>query len=209
MTDVFGDEIVVFLAHHGEVGVEVRPDCVTLSLTQRRVAKIVDTTSVDVDLHRRNRIETDGFDKGATTGDSSAVRVAGGNSLNRGLRWCDLDAIISVNSLVEPWRDAQTRRCTPERGTLDVGQVTVSKLGATATTKEILAVLSAGSRPVNRSLQSFDLAAILTIGYCGPSLRGNRFCRWATRILHEHLLPLRTSREHRDPHVNAFIKVTA
>lgn len=80
---------------------------------------------------------------------------------------------------------------------------------AVATTKAFLAVQSAGSRPVNRGLQSFDLAAILTIGYRGSSLRGTQVYRWATRILREHLLPHPTSREHRGLRTDAFIKVTA
>lgn len=96
MTDVRGDEIVEFLAHHGKAGVEVRPDCVKLWLTRRRVAKNYDTTSVDVGLHLRNMIETGGLDRGATTGDSSAVRVAGGPLFNRGLPSFDLDAVLSA-----------------------------------------------------------------------------------------------------------------
>lgn len=78
-----------------------------------------------------------------------------------------------------------------------------------ATTQEFLVVHTAGISPVNRSLQSFDLAAILTIGYRGPFHRGKRFCRWATRILREHLLPQPASREHRGLHASALIKVTA
>lgn len=113
---------------------------------------------------------------------------------------------------VEGSRGSRIRRCTsrrlPERATGDVGQVTVSKLGAAATTKEFLAVQTAGSHPVNRSLHSFNLDAVLSTGYRGKSLRSIPFRPWATRILREHLLRQPTSREHRGLNANAFIKVT-
>jgi len=57
--------------------------------------------------------------------------------------------------------------------------------GATVSNLEI--VRQEGSRKVKRSIEHFNLDAVISVGYRVNSPRATRFRQWATRILREHL----------------------
>lgn len=57
--------------------------------------------------------------------------------------------------------------------------------GATVSKLEI--VRQEGSRKVKRSIEHFNLDAVISVGYRVNSSRATRFRQWATRILREHL----------------------
>ena len=62
------------------------------------------------------------------------------------------------------------------------------ELDQTATCKELLQVRSEGKRSVQRKLKTYNLNAILAVGYRVRSPRGSQFRRWATTVLHDYLV---------------------
>ena len=56
------------------------------------------------------------------------------------------------------------------------------------TARKIRVVRKEGNRSVNRTLDSYNLDMIISVGYKVNSKRGVKFRQWATRILKDHLL---------------------
>ncbi len=54
-----------------------------------------------------------------------------------------------------------------------------------ATTEEISVVRREGNRDVNRTLQFYNLDAIISVGYRVNSIRATQFRQWATSVLRE------------------------
>lgn len=54
-----------------------------------------------------------------------------------------------------------------------------------ATTEKISVVRQEGSREVNRTLQFYNLDAVISVGYRVNSIRATRFRQWATSVLRE------------------------
>ncbi|MBR6197515.1 MAG: virulence RhuM family protein [Bacteroidaceae bacterium] len=54
-----------------------------------------------------------------------------------------------------------------------------------ATTEKISVVRQEGAREVNRSLQFYNLDAVISVGYRVNSIRATQFRQWATSVLRE------------------------
>ncbi len=54
-----------------------------------------------------------------------------------------------------------------------------------ATTEKISVVRQEGTREVNRSLQFYNLDAVISVGYRVNSIRSTQFRQWATSVLRE------------------------
>jgi len=72
-----------------------------------------------------------------------------------------------------------------------------NELNEEATAKDFLVVRQEGSRKVKRTLQHYNLDAIISVGYRVNSSRATRFRQWATRVLREHLTQGYSLNEHR------------
>jgi len=66
-----------------------------------------------------------------------------------------------------------------------------------ATHKDFLLVRREGSRDVTRSIQHYDLDAIISVGYRVHSPRGVHFRKWATNVLRQRILDENAARLHR------------
>lgn len=62
------------------------------------------------------------------------------------------------------------------------------ELNSEATHKEYLSVRKEGSREVKRSLDYYNLDAIISVGYRINSIRGTQFRIWATNTLREYII---------------------
>jgi hypothetical protein len=89
-------EIVVDEAPDDGVHVEVLVDHETVSLTQRQMADLFETSTDNVGLHIKNTYSEGELEAGATTEESSVVRSEGGRQVRRRVRRYNLDVIISV-----------------------------------------------------------------------------------------------------------------
>ena len=57
-----------------------------------------------------------------------------------------------------------------------------------ATTEKISVVRREGNRGVNRTLQFYNLDAIISVGYRVNSIRATQFRQWATSVLREYAI---------------------
>jgi hypothetical protein len=62
------------------------------------------------------------------------------------------------------------------------------ELNRNATVKEILTVQTEGNRKVNRTLEFYNLDAIISVGYRINSMQATTFRIWATSVLKEYLI---------------------
>ena len=78
---------------------------------------------------------------------------------------------------------------TPENVLMHIQNIfSDDELHETATTKDFLAVRTEGRRQVKRTLQHYNLDAIISVGYRVNSKRGVRFRQWASGVLKQHLV---------------------
>ena len=60
------------------------------------------------------------------------------------------------------------------------------ELECEATTRKIRIVQTEGSRQVNRSIEHYNLDAVISVGYRVNSIRATQFRRWATQVLAQY-----------------------
>ncbi len=78
--------------------------------------------------------------------------------------------------------------CTPENVLQHLKNIyTEEELAPDATTKKFLVVRREGSRDVRRSIDHYNLDAIIAVGYRVNSKKATRFRQWATRTLKEYI----------------------
>ena len=78
---------------------------------------------------------------------------------------------------------------TPQNITLHLGNVyKTSKLEREATSKDFLLVQQEGNRTITRSVNCYNLDAIISVGYRVNSTRATQFRIWATKVLKEYLV---------------------
>ena len=57
-----------------------------------------------------------------------------------------------------------------------------------ATAEKISVVRREGSRDVNRSIQFYNLDAVISVGYRVNSIRATQFRQWATSVLRQYAI---------------------
>lgn len=83
---------------------------------------------------------------------------------------------------------AQLFDCTPENVLQHLKNIYAEEeLSQEATTKKFLVVRQEGSRQVRRSLDHYNLDAIIAVGYRVNSKKATRFRQWATKTLKEYI----------------------
>lgn len=103
------------------------------------------------------------------------------------------------NGVVEVQLEKETVWLSQEQmaGLFDVQKAAVSKhlknifasgeLERAATVSKMETVQHEGNRTVTRTIEHYNLDAVISVGYRVNSVRATRFRQWATRILREHL----------------------
>ena len=78
---------------------------------------------------------------------------------------------------------------TPQNITIHLGKVySAGELDRAATSKDFLLVQSEGGRQITRSVNCYNLDAIISVGYRVNSSRATQFRIWATQILKEYMV---------------------
>lgn len=78
---------------------------------------------------------------------------------------------------------------TPQNITMHLKNIyKTGELAESATSKDFLLVQHEGTRDIVRSVNCYNLDAIISIGYRVNSARATQFRIWATKILKEYLL---------------------
>ena len=83
---------------------------------------------------------------------------------------------------------AELFECTPENVLQHLKNIYAEEeLKPEATTKKFLVVRQEGTRQVRRTLEHYNLDAIIAVGYRVNSKKATRFRQWATRTLKEYI----------------------
>ena len=100
---------------------------------------------------------------------------------------------------------------TPQNITLHLRTIYKDKeLHKSATCKEYLQVQIEGNRTIQRKVKSYNLDAIIAVGYRINSVVGTRFRQWATKTLREHITKGYTlNRKRIAQNYDAFTKAVA
>ena len=78
---------------------------------------------------------------------------------------------------------------TPQNITIHLKNVySAGELDRSATSKDFLLVQNEGGRDITRSVNCYNLDAIISVGYRVNSARATQFRIWATSVLREYLL---------------------
>lgn len=78
---------------------------------------------------------------------------------------------------------------TPQNITLHLGNVyKTGELEREATSKDFLLVQQEGNRTITRSVNCYNLDAIISVGYRVNSTKATQFRIWATKVLKEYLV---------------------
>ena len=79
--------------------------------------------------------------------------------------------------------------CTTDNIGVHLGNIyKTGELKREATTEKISVVRQEGTRDVNRTLQFYNLDAVISVGYRVNSIRATQFRQWATSVLREYAI---------------------
>lgn len=81
------------------------------------------------------------------------------------------------------------------------------ELSKNSTTEKYSVVHQEGKREVKRTIQHYNLDAIISIGYRVNSKKGTQFRIWATKVLKEHLVKGYTENKHRLTQLKKIIRL--
>ena len=103
---------------------------------------------------------------------------------------------ISVDALIKDetiWLTqkamAELFDCTSDNISLHLKNIFAEgELQPEATTEKISVVQKEGNRDVKRSLEFYNLDAIISVGYRVNSIRATHFRKWATSVLKEYMI---------------------
>lgn len=107
-------EIRIFQSENGQTQVQVIFDRDTVWLSQKQMAQLFDKDADTIGLHLKNIYKSSELEEGATTEESSVVRLEGKRKVKRKIKLYNLDAIISVGYRVNSKRGIQFRKWANE-----------------------------------------------------------------------------------------------
>ncbi|GMX57806.1 MAG: virulence RhuM family protein [Candidatus Yanofskyibacterium parasiticum] len=103
------NQIIIYKTVGGDAKIEVRLEGETVWLSQKQMAELFDCSVDNVGLHLKNIYLEGELEEISTAEDSSVVQVEAGRSVNRPVKFYNLDAIISVGYRVNSLRGTQFR----------------------------------------------------------------------------------------------------
>ena len=112
---VTGSEIVFYQTEDGRSRIEVRLEDNTVWLTQRLMAELFQTTPQNITMHLRGIYADGELSEEATCKEYLQVQQETGRSVERRLRFYNLDVILAVGYRVRSERGTQFRRWATER----------------------------------------------------------------------------------------------
>jgi hypothetical protein len=110
-----GSEIVFYQTEDGRSRIEVRLEDNTVWLTQRLMAELFQTTPQNITMHLRGIYADGELSEEATCKEYLQVQQETGRSVERRLRFYNLEVILSVGYRVRSERGTQFRRWATER----------------------------------------------------------------------------------------------
>ena len=90
------NNIIIYTTEDGQVKIEVRLEDENVWLTQNAMAELFDTTKQNISGHIQNIFDEGELDEKATVKESLTVQTEGNRTVQRKVKYYNLDLIISV-----------------------------------------------------------------------------------------------------------------
>lgn len=103
------NNIIIYTTEDGQVKIEVRLEDENVWLTQNAMAELFDTTKQNISGHIQNIFDEGELDEKATVKESLTVQTEGNRTVQRKVKYYNLDLIISVGYRVKSIRGTQFR----------------------------------------------------------------------------------------------------
>ena len=103
------NQIIIYNTEDGETKIEVQMKNDTVWLSQKQMADLFDCSVDNVGLHLKNIYLEGELAEISTSEESSVVQIEGGRSINRPVKFYNLDAIISIGYRINSLRGTQFR----------------------------------------------------------------------------------------------------
>ena len=103
------NNIIIYTTEDGQVKIEVRLEDENVWLTQNAMAELFDTTKQNISGHIQNIFDEGELDEKATVKESLTVQTEGNRTIQRKVKYYNLDLIISVGYRVKSIRGTQFR----------------------------------------------------------------------------------------------------
>jgi hypothetical protein len=95
------EQFLVYRAEDGKMQIDVRLEGETVWLSQAQIAELFQTSPQNITLHLKSIFDEGELTEAATCKDYLQVRLEGKREVQRNIRHCNLDAIISVGYRVK------------------------------------------------------------------------------------------------------------
>ena len=89
-------QLLIYQSPSGEVKIDVRLDNETVWLTQKLMAELFQTSVPNINMHLKSIYEDGELTESATIKDFLIVQKEGDRNISRKQKFCNLDAIISI-----------------------------------------------------------------------------------------------------------------
>lgn len=103
------NKIILYKTEDGKTEIEVNLENESVWLSQRQMSELFDCTPENILLHLKNVFESGELDEKATAKESLVVQKEGNRTVNRTIRFYNLDTIISIGYRINSLRGTQFR----------------------------------------------------------------------------------------------------
>lgn len=114
MENANGD-IIIYQTDNGLTKIDVRIENETVWLSQQQMAKLYDTTKQNISLHIKNIFDEEELDEASTVKEFLTVKQEGKRSVERKVKYYNLDMIISLGYRIKSKIATNFRRWATER----------------------------------------------------------------------------------------------
>ncbi|HQG78525.1 MAG TPA: RhuM family protein [Bacteroidales bacterium] len=109
------NEVEIYKAEDAQIEVRVKFEQDTVWLSQKQMTELFDKDTDTIGLHLKNFYAEEELKENSTTGLFRVIQAKRKRRVKRKIKFCNLDAIISVGYRVNSKRGAQFSQWTTER----------------------------------------------------------------------------------------------
>ena len=109
------NNIVIYQLENGKTKIDVKLDGETVWLSQQQMAELYDTTKQNISLHIKNIFDEEELDEDSTVKEFLTVQQEGNRSVERKVKYYNLDMIISLGYRIKSKIATNFRKWATER----------------------------------------------------------------------------------------------
>ena len=115
MVDNVNGDIIIYQTDHGLTKIDVKGKNETVWLSQQQMAELYDTTKQNISLHIKNIFDEEELEEDSTVKEFLTVQQEGNRSVERKVKYYNLDMIISLGHRIKSKIATNFRKWATER----------------------------------------------------------------------------------------------